>query len=396
MLRENHYYIFRRKLAFLPGETGVYLNTLLRAMGMNLVYVFVPLYVFKLTGRIEAAFLYYAIYHIWVLISVIPSGWLITKIGIDWAEFAGSFIRIFSFIFLILGKSNLYFLALAYMFWGIAVPFTWLPFHYAVVGTEDGDQSFGKETSWIKIFDQLAGSLSPLIGGLIIVGFGFSWLYRLAIFLVILSGLPMFFDKFNKRGMEFKPLRIINSIKAKENRGFVMAFAGAGIKEVVVSIAWPLFMFLMVAKYEVIGGIQTAALLLSLVFLWWLGKKIDQGGSKILRWGVGVNGFVWLVRSVLTSPAALFISNVIYGFGGLLLWTPFDALVYKSMLKRRKLEFLVVREIAIHAGGLFGSILIWQLIKIGVDWFWIFSIAIFGLASSLLVAEEEYEDSKKT
>jgi len=389
MLREGHHYIFRRKLAFLPGETGVYLNTLLRSLGMNLIYLFVPLYVYKLTGDIGAAFLYYAIYHFFVLLAVIPAGWLVTKIGVDWAELLGSLVRVFYLLFLILAKNNLLFLALAYVFWGLAVPLTWLPFHYTVVGAEDGDQSFGKETSWIKIFDQLAGSLSPLIGGIIISGLGFDWLYWLAIFLVALSGLPMFFDRFNKTGMHFRPLRILKSFKDPKNKSFIIAFSGAGIKEVVLSIAWPIFMFLMVAKYEVVGGIQTVALLLSLIFLWWLGKKIDQGGSKILRWGVGVNGFIWAIRSLLVSPVALFVSNVVYGFGGLLLWTPFDALVYKSMLSKRKLEFLVLREMAIHGGGLLGSILIWQLIKIGVDWFWVFSVAILGLASSLLIIREE-------
>lgn len=376
-------------MKLLKGETGVYLNTFLRSSGMNLVAIFIPLYIYQLTGKLENVFLFYGLYHLLVLLSALPAGWVTQRIGVDWTEFLGSVLRALVLYLLILGKQNYIFLGLAACLWGVTVSFYWLPFHYTVVGAEDGDGHFGKETSGIKIVEQITASLGPFLGGLIIAGLGFSWLYGLAILLVLLSGIPMFFDRFTKKGMRFDLKEIKKSFCQKRNSRLIISFAGVGLKGVVLSIAWPLFIFLAVKKYEVVGGIQTAALLISLALLWWLGKWIDKRGSGILKWGIVINSFVWLIRSFLITPLTIFLSHVVYSFGGILLWTPFDALVYRLMLEKRKLEFLIIRETAIHGAGFLGCLLVWQMMRKGIAWFWIFNLAILGLGLVGLILKRE-------
>lgn len=376
-------------MKLLKGETGVYLNTFLRSSGMNLVAIFIPLYIYQLTGKLENVFLFYGLYHLLVLLSALPAGWVTQRIGVDWTEFLGSVLRALVLYLLILGKQNYIFLGLAASLWGVTVSFYWLPFHYTVVGAEDGDGHFGKETSGIKIVEQITASLGPFLGGLIIAGLGFSWLYGLAILLVLLSGIPMFFDQFTKKGMRFDLKEIKKSFCQKRNSRLIISFAGVGLKNVVLSIAWPLFIFLAVKRYEVVGGIQTAALLISLALLWWLGKWIDKRGSGILKWGIVINSFVWLIRSFLITPLTIFLSHVVYGFGRILLWTPFDALVYKLMLEKRKLEFLIIRETAIHGAGFLGCLLVWQMMRKGIAWFWIFNLAILGLGLGGLILKRE-------
>ena len=63
------------------------------------------------------------------------------------------------------------------------------------------------------------------------------------------------------------------------------------------------------------------------------------------------------------------------------------------MLKKRKLEFLILRETTIHASGLMGCLLIWQFIKWGVNWFWIFSIGALGLLMVFSASKYEEKDS---
>ena len=165
----------------------------------------------------------------------------------------------------------------------------------------------------------------------------------------------------------------------------------------IFGVAWPLFIFLTVKNYQTVGMVQTAALFGSLGLLWWLRKKVDKKGSRFLKLGVFLNSLVWLWRSLTVSPFAfffsnmglaslfifnpfvIFFSNIVYGLGNLLVYTPFDSLVYKIILRRRKLEFLVIRELAIHSGGLIGCLVVWQLIKQGVSWSWVFNLALVGL-----------------
>ncbi|MFC1711678.1 MFS transporter [Patescibacteria group bacterium] len=383
----KHKSLLSNNIRFLPGETGVYVNTVLRSLGMYLVYLFIPIYVYQLTGRLESAFIFFAIYHLMVVISAVPAGWMTQKIGVDLTEFISSVFRALVLFFLILGKQNTNFLWIAGLLWGITVAFFWIPYHYTVVGAEEEDGKFGKETSLIKILEQITSSLGPFLGGLIIVSLGFNWLYSLAIILVLLSGLPLFFDKFTKKGMRFNVKKVGVSFWQKGNKRFVLAFTGLGTIDAIAAIAWPIYMFLVIKNYEVMGIIQTLSLFLGLIFLWVLGKQIDKKGSGILKWGVYVNSFIWLTRAFLKTPLTVFISNTIYGFGSLLTYTPFDALMYKSMLPRRKLEFLMMREIAIHGGGFVTCLLVWQMIKLEISWMWIFALGTLGYLVVLAVGK---------
>jgi predicted MFS family arabinose efflux permease len=165
MLADNiHKLLEHHKLQFLPGETGVYLNTILRSLGMNLIYIFIPIYIYNLTFKIEAAFWYFAVFHLAVILSVLPIGFITTKIGTDWAGFIGGLLRGLFIFFLLLGKENPVFLLYSAVFYGIAIPFSWMSYHYSVVGAEQEDGLFGKETSWIKIWEQITGSISPVHG----------------------------------------------------------------------------------------------------------------------------------------------------------------------------------------------------------------------------------------
>ena len=84
----------------LKGETGVYLSTLFRSLGMRLVFIFIPIYIYKLTGKLESAFLFFGLYHLSVLLSVMPAGWVIQKIGVDWGSAIGTIFRaLFLFFF---------------------------------------------------------------------------------------------------------------------------------------------------------------------------------------------------------------------------------------------------------------------------------------------------------
>jgi hypothetical protein len=227
------------------------------------------------------------------------------------------------------------------------------------------------------------------MGGLIIASLGFNWLYGLAIGLVILSGLPMFFDKFVKKNMRFNIRKILTSFWQAENINFTLAFLGSGFKDMVLNVAWPIFMFLIIKQYQTIGAIQTIAFLFTLMLLWRLGKQIDKGGVGIFKWGIAANSLIWMIRSFLLSPILIFLSNIIYGFGTLLIWTPFDAHMYKTLLKKRRLEFLILREAVIHFGGLLSSLLVLVFIKLSLGWYFIFSMAALGLILINLVFSKE-------
>lgn len=68
---------------------------------------------------------------------------------------------------------------------------------------------------------------------------------------------------------------------------------------------------------------------------------------------------------------------------------PFQASIYETMLERKKLEFLIIREIMIHGAGLVVCLFIWQMIGMKIGWFWIFGLGAAGLSGVSFVLRKE-------
>lgn len=375
-------------MKYLRGEQGIYLSGFLRSLGMSLVSIFIPIYIYNLTHSISAPFIFYALTHLFVIIFTIPAGWINHLIGVDLTNLLGSIFRALFLLFLLLAKNNLFFLNTSAVFWALAVSLYWLSFHYSLVGAEEEDGLFGKESSRIQIIYKISAGLGPLAGALIISSLGFSWLYIVALILVIFAGIPPFFDRFNKKGMRINLKKIKNTFFKTGHKRFNLAFFGAGFKDAVLTVFWPIFIYIIVDNYQTVGIIRTASLLVSLILLFWLGREIDKHGFKAIRYGIGINSLIWVIRAFLITPMALFLSDIAYSFGSILLWTPFDAFVYQSSLQKRKLEFFIVREITIHFGGLIGCLLIALMLKLGFGFFYIFSLGSIGLAMILGVKSD--------
>jgi len=375
-------------MKYLRGEQGVYLSGFLRSLGMSLVSIFIPIYIYNITHQISAPFLFYALTHLFVIIFTIPAGWLNHHLGVDLTNFIGSIFRALFILLLILAKNNPVFLNIAPIFWAAAVSLYWLSFHYSLVGAEEEDGQFGKESSRMQMIYKISAGLGPIVGALIISSIGFSALYAVALILVASAGIPPFFDQFKKSQMRINLKEIKYSFFGRGFRRFNLAFFGTGLKDIVLIVFWPIFIYIIVGNYQTVGIIKTASLLVSILLLFWLGKQIDKHGFKSIRYGISINGFIWLVRAFLITPMALFLSDIAYSIGSILLWTPFDALVYQSSLKKRKMEFFIVRQFFIYFGGLVSCLLIWLMLKLGIPFFWIFSLGTVGLIMILGVKSD--------
>ena len=121
----------------------------------------------------------------------------------DYAYFLSVLGRLTYLFFLFLGGQNQLFFFLAAFFWGLTIPFCWLPYYLTVVYEEKEDGFFGKEVSYMNLLSSLAAALSPILGGLLITLYGAGSAYLLAGFFFVLSFLPLYFDRFNPSRVEF-------------------------------------------------------------------------------------------------------------------------------------------------------------------------------------------------
>jgi len=377
---ENATEIFKvKKPARFTGFTGLYLASAFRGLGMNLISLFIPLYILKITGSVVTIFLFYAFYHFWVVASVYPVAILVRRFGVDLICFLGCLMRAFFIFFLLKAESQPFFLWWAAVAWGITVSFYWLPFHYSFTVAEKEDGKYGKEVSRLHIVYRITELIGPVAGGFLIASLGFKPLFSLVIVLMIISGLPLFFDTIQGKGMRLSFGKIVGHLVKKERFKFWLSLAGAELETTILGLAWPLFIYFAVKNYEALGIIKSGAALVSMVLIWFLGQWVDKKGKSILRLGTIINSFNILLRSFITSPFGLFLVDSAHKLTAELVSTPFGSAFYEKAFQMRKLEFMVEREFVLHFSGMVACLLVGLLFVLNVSWFWIFCLGAGGL-----------------
>jgi len=168
-------------------------------------------------------------------------------------------------------------------------------------------------------------------------------------------------------------------------RKFWLSMVGNGIESQVYGVAWYLYIFLVVSSYTVLGGIQSVSILVSILMLWLVGNWVDKKGPQILNYGVAGNVLNWIIRPFLITGVFIFLSDVIYRFLSIFVWTPFMAVTYKKAKEMHSLEVVVQREWVIHASGFVTSLVMVGFCLLGLGWVAIFSLGIVGLLMCTLI-----------
>jgi MFS family permease len=367
----------------LHGLWGVYGSSFFLQLGMGLVSIFIPVYVYQLTQQISSVFIFFAFYSLVVMLMSPLTGWLVARFGLDTVAVGGALIRTLSLVVLILSGSNPNLLLLAAGLWGMCVPATWLPYHYTVIAENDNGGRFGKEVAKLKIVEKVSGALAPFCGGAIAFFFGFPVLYLAGIIMVAISALPLVFDQCNKKGMTYKWPVVFRGLVGGSDWLATVSFVGSSIETQVFTLLRPLFIFLSLASLPSLGGIESIALGISALVVLWAGQWVDKKGFSLMKIGVLANAMLLLLLPFLSSAWEFLLFGTVYLLVASLIWTPFDAATYQLAMRPHKLEFLVAREIAIHGGGAIFFVLLLLLTDGALNWFLIAASGSIGLLLTL-------------
>jgi hypothetical protein len=270
----------------------------------------------------------------------------------------------------------------------VVTPLYWMPYHLAFIKLGK-EEKYGENVSWLSIVGRLSTALGPVIGGFIIVLLGFEKLFVIAVVIILLSTIPLFFDRF-KRVSKMPPFsHILRGMVNPRYYDDLLAFWGVALESIVLAIFWPLFIYKIVVSYKVVGLISSLGLLVSMIVLFWAGKKVNKDGSRIYRIGVLGNSFNWLIRIFLNSGWQIFLADFFYNLGSALLWTPFETVVYRKAIGTDPFEFLVKREYALHIGGVIAVLLVWLFWIFIPNWFAIFCLGAVGLFLTGLMIKKQ-------
>ncbi len=348
----------------LHGLWGMYWNMIFRRLSSSMVGLFIPIYIYEKFNSFDHIFYYYFLAYLVGFIFVYPSAKNLRKIGVNWGLFIGSLFRIILTLFLFASRYNPYIIYASAFFYGLTLSFDWIPYHYVIISLSQKKGDFGKNNSIMEIFVKLSSATGPLLGGLIITQFGFSWLYVIGSIILMFAGLAPFFDDFDKRGMHLKFIEIEHKLK---DPGILKHIVGHTLNLFELNtytIVWPMILFASFGSVTKSGGFQSIMLLISVILLWWLKDNLDKGKFGIMKLGSASASIHWLVRALWNNPIGFLISEMFYNFEQLALWVPFGTLVYSIASHTYKLEFLLIRALIRFGAGALIVVFLYLIYKI--------------------------------
>ncbi|PLS80993.1 hypothetical protein CYG49_03630, partial [Candidatus Saccharibacteria bacterium] len=250
----------------------------------------------------------------------------------------------FSFIYILLLSLYVDFktpIAVIALIWAIADSLHWVSYQSAFSRAKHAKQA-GKEISAIGILGVIVGAVGPFIGGLIAVTYGLNAAFIVASMLLLMAMVPLF-----QTSETVKSERLSYKGLFKKVKRDLVAHAAISFDIVVSTTVWPLFMFFIVKDYLQLGAIVSLSFLLSIAALFFIGRLTDTKNKKklIAVGSVGIGAIhairllavnFWLALSV--NLAALIVSP--------LLFTPLVSLFYEHADETRRIEYVVLLEMA--------------------------------------------------
>ena len=364
----------------------------LRRLAVSLLSLFSPLFIFQLLAShgqlirqplLGVTFYFLFFYLIKTLFFPLAEK-VAFKLGFKWTIFNSIFPFFFYIVFLILSSRNPVFLIPASFFGGFQAAFFWFGYHGLFVKFGD-EKQFGFQTGISQILGFSSLLLAPILGSFLILNWGFSSLFFVSFLISCISVLIILVSPL------VKPYHRTSLKKCfflfKTHRRVTGAYLGWGGETALYFIFWPIFLILLFDDILIYGVIIFCSILLTSFLAYLIGKMVDKMESgKIIRLGVLIGSFSWLIRIITYSPLLIIFVDGFYRLAEQMFAIPMDVFSYRKAREGGTCQALFFREISLNLGAILFLILVVLIFLIGLPLWFSFLIALLGtLGLSLII-----------
>ncbi|OGF22635.1 hypothetical protein A2Y83_00365 [Candidatus Falkowbacteria bacterium RBG_13_39_14] len=380
MLQSIHKNIFmfpvRREISEL------YVSIAIKALACSMIAVFEPVFLYKIFNSIERVVFFYLIVYLANFFLLPLGGKLASKCGFEHCiMYSIPFVIIYLFIlYQIKSHHALYWIAPLIL---ASYKTIYWPAQHTDMAHYGNSRQRGAEVSFYYFLNAVINIIGPLAGGFIIAFFGFKALFAIASAILFMSAIPLFTsnEKFEAQDFSYvKAMKRFFKPYATYTRRAEIAFLGLGA-DFIGMICWPIFIFLVIGDYRIMGALVTLSLLVTAIATLLIGKAIDKRkGDMILKGSVILYFFIWIFRYFFPTTAGVFAVDFLDRNFGNGIFLPFRTYTFEEGKKRGHLKFIVFSEMGLaFAKVLAAAVLLLALHYIN-SWFVIFFIAgVFSL-----------------
>jgi len=326
----------------------MYWTMAIKSFAISLIGVFVPAFLYNLGFSLQEIILYFLIRELAELVMVLPTTVSMQRGGIRRTFAVGCLMTIVNLFLLFLLPDYRNLLFLTAIIEGIAISLFFLPYHYMfseAVTKKGGGQQLG----FMDIIVSIVAALGPLIGGVVADATNLQFVLLMAVSFTVLSLTPLIRKSrphlVNKISYSM-PFRLLFSRDSVSNMGF-------GITEMVATIIWPLFIFLIVKNYATLGFVVSGSLLVIILLDLTIGKMTDNGHSRwLLRTGSLSSALIHICRILATSTPIVAAMNILSDVSHALFRLPWTREFYKHAGADRA-SYIASMELAVCLGRSF-------------------------------------------
>jgi len=374
---------------------ALYITIAVLKLGTGLISVFIPIYFWKLGIPLWGIIFFYFLWSIYSVIGTFAILPLIRRLSDKIMMALGIPLLIIFFLLLNNIESMNFLFFLAPIPYALYHPLFFGGYHMNFSRVSDKGHE-GEEIGIKQAIVSVICFITPFIGGVLIVSFGFQITFLVASIILLISIIPLFFFSKRKLASHLTAKSLLNTVKDRPMKGFHIGTFGYVTESMVSSIVWPIFLFLILGNIEKIGIVISLGFLLSAVAVFFAGRLSDKGKrNAIFSWGSISNGATWIVRTVAwTVPVAVGTHVVGSLFQDITLYAWANRF-YELIRQKKNKELFILGQETLYRGA---QILIYPFMIVLAFFlppdtfsspFFVISFIIAALASFLILAAEK-------
>lgn len=244
-------------------------------------------------------------------------------------------------------------LALAIVGLTVLTGFYWVPFHvdFAEFSTKGRR---GRQLSLYYTAQRMIGVMAPIVGGFLIMRYGYSVIFLFAIATSLMSLIPMAYLPRTYVMYEYGFFETFQKLFSREYRTLTLPMMAHGAENMVGMIIWPIFLFSVFdGAYLSVGIFAAVIVIVSILFQTLVGRQIDSHPvKKMLSWGTQIYALGWFLKAMVDTVIGVFAASTFHSFGSIMMRTSMDAIYYEKAADSGHYvdEFTVIKETAINIG----------------------------------------------
>lgn len=293
----------------------LYASRALRILAYSMVSMFVAVYLYQNGYDITYILLYFALYYLVRSVSALLFAHVVSAIGPKHAILASNIAYVPGILMIAaMPQYGIGILILGAIVQALSTALYDVAYYVDFSKVKHSDHS-GKELGYMRIMEQIAKGISPVVGGFVAYWFGPQATLIVASVLYALAAMPLFFTP-EPIGIHQKVT--FKGLSLKDMRGGIAASFGIGVDYISTTVIWTLFAAIVVfgtndnAVYAQLGVLTSMTIVVGIVVAKTFGILVDSHrANALLKAGVILDSFTHLIRIFVATPLSVLMVNIL-------------------------------------------------------------------------------------